>query len=166
MVFEQMLTILLGTGAGVAVVLYTVKPRSNATSQSPVSEVSAVETISLPSRSSNDVQIDSTPAPAAATQSAVVETPAPEVHAIPSGPVSTMSAQPADTTTPGTSDVPSGGFAAESAVAHTATGPFSASRPSSGARSHRAPRRSSATPRTSVKPRASGPERTPRKRLD
>lgn len=167
MVFEQMLTILLGTGAGVAVVLYTVKARPSAASQPPVSEVSALETISLPSRSSTDLQGDATPAPAVtAIQSAVVETPAPEVHAIPSGPVSTMAAEAADTATPETGDIPVGGFAAPSVAPAMATGPFAAPRTSAAARSHRAPRRSSATPRTSAKPRATGGERVTRKRLD
>ena len=64
-----MLTILLGTGVGVAVVLYTVKPRQISASQSFLSGVSSIETISLPSQSTFS-QNDAAPVPeVTATQS-------------------------------------------------------------------------------------------------
>src|SRR5580698_3226691 len=98
MVFEQMLTILLVTGAGVAVVLYAVRPRHSVASQSFVSGVSSIEAISVSSPSSSstsDSQITAAPMPeVTATQAPIVEAPVvEEVHAISSISVPTMTAE-------------------------------------------------------------------------
>src|SRR5271170_3339443 len=93
MAIEQMLTILLGTGVGVAVVLYAVKPRQIGASQSLLSGVSPIETISLPSQSTLS-QNDAAPAPeVTVTQTAAVESPIVGIDAIFSGSVSTLTAE-------------------------------------------------------------------------
>jgi hypothetical protein len=154
MVFEQMLTILLGTGVGVAAVLYTVKPRQVGASQSFGSGVSSIETISLPSESTFS-QNEAAPTPeVSATQSPAVEAPVEEFHAIPSGSVSTMTA---DVAVAGASDAAIALIDA-SAVSSPASRPFtveSHTAPAAGA--HRAPRKGTASSRTHAKPRASGP---------
>src|ERR1700731_2931120 len=94
MVFEQMLTILLGTGVGVAVVLYAVKSRQGMASQSFVSGGSSIETFSLSSQSTTDSQNDVAPTPeVTATQSPIVVAPIEEFHQVSSGAVSTLSAE-------------------------------------------------------------------------
>src|SRR5271170_1502923 len=94
MVFEQMLTILLGTGVGVAAVLYTVKPRQIGASQSFISGGSSIETFSLPSHSISDLQNDAAPMPeVTATQSPVVEAPVEGISSISSGSITTMTAE-------------------------------------------------------------------------
>jgi len=162
MAIEQMLTILLGTAVGVAVVLYTVKPRHIGASQSFVSGGSSIETFSLPS-SSYFSQNDAAPMPeVTATQSPVVEAPVEEVHVISSGSVSTMTAGVAAA---GSSDAAIASIDASAVSAPAATSVAVESHASSAARSHRAPRKSSAASRTHAKPRAAG-SRATRKRLD
>lgn len=146
MVYEQILTILLGTGIGVAVVLYTVKPRQVAASQSP-SGVSPIETIPLGSQSTSEPQSYSTPAPEVTTAPSQAEAPV-EVHAISPGTVSIAAAEAAtqvtgETTTITPSDTPAGSPAPVTVDSH----------PSSAAKSQRAPRRASSPSRTR-KPRA------------
>lgn len=161
MAIEQMLTILLGTAVGVAVVLYTVKPRHIGASQSFASGGSSIETFSLPSQSSSFSQSDATPMPeVTATQSPVVEAPVEEVHAISPVSTSTMTAGVAEA---GSSEAVIASIDA-SAVSAPAATPISAVSHASPARSHRAPRKSSASSRT-PKPRAAG-SRATRKRLD
>lgn len=148
-----MLTILLGTGVGVAVVLYTVKPRQTAASQSLASGVSSIETISLPSQPTLDSKSYSAPAqPATATQSSVVEAPV-EVHAI-----SSVSTAAPEVVVAG----PSEPVASVDAPAVSAPAPevTAAPRASTAVRSQRAPRRSSASPRTHARPRATAGSKT------
>jgi hypothetical protein len=93
MVFEQMLTILLGTGVGVAAVLYAVKPRPVGASQSFVSGASSIETLST-SHSVIDSENSTAPMPeVTATQPSIVEAPAEEAHVMASSVVSTMTAE-------------------------------------------------------------------------
>lgn len=94
MVFEQMLTILLGTGAGVAVVLYAVKPRQISASTSFVSGGTSIETFSLSSSTTTDSQNDAAPSleVTTAAQSPVVEAPVEEFNAVSSVPVSAATA--------------------------------------------------------------------------
>jgi hypothetical protein len=163
MVFEQMLTILLGTGVGVAVVLYTVKPRQIGASQSFISGGSSIESFSLPSQSTSDSQNDAAPMPeVTATQSPVVEAPVEEFHAISSGAVSTMSAEVA---AGGSSDAAIASIDA-SAVSSPASGSVTVeSQTAPAARAHKVPRKSSASSRTHAKSRASShSSRTTRKR--
>lgn len=151
MVFEQMLTVLLGTGVGVAVVLYAVKPRQISASQSFLSGVSSVETISLPSQSTFS-QNDAAPAPeATATQTAVVEPPVVGITAISSGSVSTLTAEVAAV---GSSDSAIASLDAPAVSAPAARSASVRARAPSAARSHRAPRKSSASSRAHAKPRA------------
>jgi len=164
MAIEQMLTILLGTAVGVAVVLYTVKPRHIGASQSLVSGGSSIETFTLPSQSSSFSQNDAAPMPeVTATQSPVVVAPVEEVHSISSGSISTMTSGVAAA---GSSDVAIASIDASAVSAPAATSVAMESPASSAARSHRAPRKSSASSRTHAKPRATGSSRAARKRLD
>lgn len=161
MVFEQMLTILLGTAVGVAAVLYAVKPRHIGASQSFASEVSSVETISLPSQSTSFSQNDAAPTPeVTATQSAVVEAPVEEVHTISPSSVSTLTAEVeaagSSTTAFASMDAPALSAPAARSVALESHAP-------SAARSHRAPRKSSASSRAHAKPRAAGSTRATKK---
>jgi len=159
-----MLTILLGTAVGVAVVLYTVKPRHIGASQSFVSGGSSIETFTLPSQSSSFSQNDAAPMPeVTATQSPVVEAPVEEVHVISSGSMSTTTAGVAAA---GSSDAAIASIDASAVSAPAATSVAVESHASSAARSHRAPRKSSASSRTHAKPRAAGSTRAARKRLD
>lgn len=161
MVFEQMLTILLGTAVGVAAVLYTVKPRQIGASQSFASGVSSIETISLPSQSTSFSQNDAAPMPeVTATQSAVVESPAEEIHAISSSSVSMLTADVAA----GSSTAAIASIDASAVSGPAATAVAVESHASSAARSHRAPRKSSASSRTHARPRATGSTRATRKR--
>jgi hypothetical protein len=147
MVFELMLTILLGTSAGVAAVLYTVKPRHVGASQS--FGASSIETISIPSQSTFS-QIEAAPAPeVSAAKPPVVEAPAEEFHAISPAPVPTTAlvavagqsdAASASTDAPPASPAPQS-FAPDSPAAPRA-------------RAHRAPRRTSVSSRAPAKPRA------------
>ncbi len=168
MVFEQMLTILLGTSVGVAVVLYTVKPRHVGASQSLVSAVSSVETISLPAQSTSDSQsfseqMTEVTTTTAAGQSPVVEAPV-EVHSISSGTVSTLTAE---VQVAGSNDEAIAPIEVPAVSAPAASVVTVAPRASPAARSHRAPRRSSASPRTHARSRAPGSGRaTVKKRLD
>jgi cell division septation protein DedD len=163
MAIEQMLTILLGTAVGVAVVLYSVKPRQIGASQSFVSGGSSIETFTLPSQSSSFPQNDAAPMPeVTATQSPVVEAPVEEVHSISSGSISTMTAGVAAA---GSNDSAIASIDASVVSTPAVTSVAVESPASSAARSHRAPRKSSA-PRTQAKPRAAGSTRAPRKRLD
>jgi hypothetical protein len=75
MVFEQMLTILLGTGVGVAIVLYSVKPRQ--VSQSFMGSGSSLGTLSTES-----IQVDTPMPEVTAIAPTVVEAPV-EVHTSP-----------------------------------------------------------------------------------
>jgi len=151
-----MLTIVLGTAVGVAVVLYSVKPRQIGASQSFVSGGSSVETFSLPAQSSSFSQNDASAMPeVAATQSPVVEAPVEEVHATFSGSVATVTA--------GVAVASQSGSAIASVSAPAAT--VEVESHASSARSHRAPRKSSASSRTQAKPRAAG-SRATRARLD
>ena len=163
MVFEQMLTILLGTGVGVAVVLYAVKPRQIGASQSFVSGGSSIETFSLPSQSTSDSQNDAASMPeVTATQSPVVEAAVEEVHSISLGSVSTMTAEVAAA---GSSDAAISSIDASAVSAPAAKSVTVVSHASSAARSHRAPRKSAASSRTHAKSRAAGsPTRATRKR--
>ena len=162
MVFEQMLTILLGTGVGVAVVLYTVKPRQIGASQSLISGGSSIETFSLASQSSSDSQNDAASMPeVTATQSPVVEAPVEEIHSISSGSVSTMTAEVAAA---GSSDLAIASIDASAVSAPAARSVAVESHASSAARSHRAPRKSTASSRTHAKSRAGSPTRATRKR--
>ena len=164
MVFEQMLTILLGTAVGVAAVLYVVKPRQIGASQSFGSGVSSIETISLPSQSTFS-QNDAAPMPeVSATQSPVVEAPVEEFHAISSGSVSTMTAEVAAA---GSSDAAIASIDASAVSSPASRSVTVESHTAPAARAHRAPRKSTASSRTHVKPRAtSSPAsgRTTRKR--
>jgi len=89
MVFEQMLTILLGTGVGVAIVLYSVKPRQ--ISQSFMGGSSSLATFST------SIQVDAPMPEVTAIVPTVMETPV-EVHASPEVsaalPVGTVAAVP------------------------------------------------------------------------
>jgi len=162
MVFEQMLTILLGTAVGVAAVLYAVKPRQIGASQSFASGVSSIETISLPSQSTSFSQNDAAPMPeVTATQSAVVESPVEEFHAISSSSVSTLTAEVAAA---GSSTAAIASIDASAVSTPAAKSVAVESHASSAARSHRAPRKSSASSRTHAKPRATGSTRATRKR--
>jgi hypothetical protein len=164
MAIEQMLTILLGTAVGVAVVLYTVKPRQIGASQSFVSGGSSIETFTLPSQSSSFSQNDAAPMPeVTAIQSPVVEAPVEEVHAISFGSISTMTAGAAAA---GSNDAAIASIDASVVSAPVATLVAVESPASSAARSHRAPRKSSASSRTQAKPRSTGSSRATRKRLD
>ncbi len=164
MVFEQMLTILLGTGVGVAVVLYAVKPRQIGASQS-FSGVSSIETISLPAQSATISQSDAAPmseVTVTATQSPVVEAPAEGIHAISSSSVSTMTAEVAAASS-GSAAISS--IDATAAFVPVATSATVESHASPAARSHRAPRKSAtASSRTHAKPRGTGSTRATRKR--
>ena len=153
MVFEQMLTILLGTGVGVAAVLYTVKPRHGVASQSFGAGVSSIETISVPSQSTFS-HIDAAPMPeVSATRSPVVDAPVEEFHAISSGSVATMTAEIAAA---GSSDVAIASTDV-SAVSSPASRSFTVeSHTAPAARAHRVPRKSTASSRTQAKPRAVG----------
>jgi hypothetical protein len=161
MAIEQMLTILLGTAVGIAVVLYTVKPRHIGASQSLVSGGSSIETFTLPAQSSSFSQNDATtPMPeVTATQSPVVEAPVGEVHAISSGSISTMTAGVAAA---GSNDSAIASIDASVVSAPSATSVAVESPALSATKSHRAPRKSSA-PRTHAKPRAAGSTRAARK---
>jgi hypothetical protein len=80
MVFEQMLSILLVTGVGIAVLLYTAKSRQVVASQSFVSGgVSSIETISIPTQSATYSQTGDVAAPpmpeVTTAQSPIVESP-------------------------------------------------------------------------------------------
>ncbi len=160
MVFEQMLTILLGTGVGVAVVLYAVKPRQIGASQSFVSGGSSIETFSLSSTS--DSQNDAATMPeVTATQSPVVEAPVEEFHAISSGAVSTMAAEVAAA---GSSDAAIASIDA-SAVSSPASRSVTVDSHTAPAARARVSRRSAASSRTPAKSRASSHTvRTTRKR--
>jgi hypothetical protein len=156
-----MLTILLGTAVGVAVVLYTVKPRHMGASQSLLSGGSSIETYTLASQSSSFSQNDAAPMPeVTATQSPLVVAPVEEVHSISSGSISTMTA---DVAAAGSSDVAIASIDASAVSVPAATSVALESPASSAARSHRAPRKSSASPRTRAKPRAAGSSRAARK---
>jgi hypothetical protein len=145
-----MLTILLGTGVGVAVVLYTVKPRQISASQSFLSGVSSIETISLPSQSTFS-QNEAAPAPeVTATQSSAVEAPVEGIDAISAVPVSTLTAE---LVVVSSSDSAIASIDAPALSAPAARSASVRTRAPSAARSHRAPRKSSASPRTH-KPRA------------
>jgi hypothetical protein len=161
MVFEQMLTILLGTGVGVAVVLYAVKPRQIGASQSFVSGGSSIETFSL-SSSTSDSQNDVAPMPeVTATQSPVVEEPVEEFHAISSGAVSTMAAEVAAA---GSSDAAIASIDA-SAVSSPASRSVTVDSHTAPAARARVSRKSAASSRTPAKSRASSHTvRTTRKR--
>jgi hypothetical protein len=157
-----MLTILLGTGVGVAAVLYTVKPRQIGASQSFVSGVSSIETISLPSQSISDSQNDVAPMPeVTATQSPIVEAPVEGITSISSGSITTMTAEVAAA---GSSDAAIASIDASAVSAPAATSVAVESHASTAARSHRAPRKSTASSRTHAKPRATGSTRATRKR--
>jgi hypothetical protein len=163
MAIEQMLTILLGTAVGVAVVLYTVKPRQIGASQSFVTGGSPIETFTLPSQSSSFSQNDAaTMLEVTAAQSPVVEAPVEEVHAISSGSAATMTAIVAAA---GPSEAAIASIDAFAVTAPALTSVSVDSHASSAARSHRAPRKISASSRTQAKPRAAG-SRAARKRLD
>jgi len=157
-----MLTILLGTGVGVAAVLYTVKPRQIGASQSFISGGSSIETFSLPSHSISDLQNDAAPMPeVTATQSPVVEAPVEGISSISSGSITTMTAEVA---AGGSSDMAIASIDASAVSAPAASSVAVVSHASTAARSHRAPRKSSATSRTHAKPRATGSTRAVRKR--
>ena len=150
MVVEQVVTILLGTAAGVSAVLYAIKPR-----QAGGSGGSSVETIYLPSGLVSLSQYDTMP-----SRSSAVEAPVANFREFSTGSFSTMMA---DAAVEGSSDatiesfdVPARpGLASRSAIlgSHALT-----------ARSHRAPGRSSASPRTNTKLRADRSHRYIRKR--
>ena len=162
MVFEQMLTILLGTGVGVAVVLYAVKPRQIGASQSFVSGGSSIETFSL-SSSTSDSQNNAAPMPeVTATQSPVVEAPVEEFHAISSGAVSTMAAEVAAA---GSSDAAIASIDASAVSSPASRSVAVESHTAPAARAHRVQRRVAASSRTPAKSRASSSTvRTTRKR--
>jgi hypothetical protein len=166
MVFEQMLTILLGTAVGVAAVLYIVKPRQVGASRSFASGVSSVETISLPSQSTSS-QNDATPMPeVSATQSPVVEAPVEEFHALSSGSVSTMTAEVAAA---GSSDAAIASIDASAVSSPASRSVTVESHTAPAARAHRVSRKSTAaSPRTHAKSRASssGPNSRTKKALD
>ena len=154
MVFEQMLTILLGTGVGVAAVLYAVKPRKGGASQTFGTGVSSIETISLPSQSTFS-HVDAAPTPEVSTaRSPVVEAPAEEFHAISTGSVTTMTA---DLAAAGSSDA---GVASIDAppVSSPASRSFTVGpHTAPAARAHRVSRKSTASSRTRAKSRAESP---------
>ena len=163
MVFEQMLTILLGTGIGVAAVLYIVKPRHVGASQSFTSGSSSIETISLPSEKMFS-QSDTTPMPeVSATQPPVVEAPVEEFHAISFGSVSTVTAEAAAV---GPSDVAIASIDASPVFSPASPSVTTESHTAPAARAHRAPRRSTASSRTHAKSSAGSPAigKTPRKK--
>jgi hypothetical protein len=165
MVFEHMLTILLVTGVGVTAVIYTVKPRHVGASQSFVSGVSSIETISLPSLSTYS-QNDTAPTPeVSATQSPVVVAPVEEFHAISSGSFSTMTAEVAAA---GSSDAAIASIDASAVSSLASRSVTVESHTAPAARAHKAPRRSTASSRTHAKSRAGSPSsissRTPRKK--
>lgn len=153
MVFEQMLTILLGTAAGVAVVLYTVEPR-----RSVISDASIV-TISLPYVSGSDSLGFSTSTPAITAPQPQAEEAPMEIHTISPGSLSTVSAEAAT----GSGELALASVGAPSASLSAQT----AARRAPSARSHRAPRRSSTLPsRAAGRPRAPASGRAAtRKRL-
>ncbi len=151
MVFEQMLTILLGTAAGVAAVLYLVKPKHS------ISSVS-VETIPLPSISTESLS-QAAPIQATASPSPVVEAPVAEVTATSSPSVSTTATDAVVAVSNDTAIVPVVGPVVSSAEPSISA----ASRTPLSARSHRTPRRSSAVPRAHAKPRVSGSVKAARK---
>ncbi len=158
-----MLTILLGTSAGVAVVLYAVRPRHAVASQSLVSGVSSIETVSLPSQSTSESQSYSTPIPeTTAIVPAAVEAPV-EVQ-----PISvTVSTVTADAPAAETSDAPIATIDAPAVSTPLASAAPELAHATTTVRSHRAPRRSSAAPRTRGRPRVAGSGRASvRKRLD
>jgi hypothetical protein len=163
MVFEQMLTILLGTGVGVAAVLYTVKPRQVGASQSFVSGVSSIETISLPSLSAESQNEASHMPEVSATQSPVVEAPVQEFHAISFGSFSTTTAE---ATAAGSSDAAIASMDASAVFSPASRSVTVESRTAPAARAHKVQRRSAASSRTHAKPRAISPagSRTIRKR--
>jgi hypothetical protein len=162
MVFEQMLTILLGTGVGVAVVLYTVKPRQIMASQSFVSGGSSVETFSLSSSSTSDSQNDAAPMPeVTATQSPVVEAPVEESNVASSGATSTMTAEVAAASS---SDAPIASIDASAVSSPASLSVPVESQTTPVVRAHRV-RKSSASSRAPAKSRdSSHTARTTRKR--
>jgi hypothetical protein len=114
MVFEQMLSIFLVTGVGVAVLLYTAKSRQVGASHSFISGgVSSIETISIPTQAATITQTEAMPMPEVTTaQSPIVESPveatavAPaiavpveEFHVVPSESVPTIPTATADVPT-------------------------------------------------------------------
>src|SRR2546430_12123040 len=94
MAYEQILTILLGAGAAVAVALYAVRSRLMGALRSLGAGGSPVETFSVASQSTSVSQNVAAPIPAAtATFSPVVRAPVEEFHAFSFGAVATTSAE-------------------------------------------------------------------------
>jgi len=162
MAYEQILTILLGAGVGVAVVLYAVRSRLFGASQSILSGGSSIETFTVPSQSTSVSHIDVAPTPvAAATLPPLAEAPVGDFLSF--GPVPTTSAEIA---TAGSSDAANASIDASVVSRPSATSVAGESRTARAARAPRASRRSGASPRAS-KSRAGGQSiRTTRKALD
>jgi hypothetical protein len=161
MAYEQILTILLGAGVGVAVVLYAVRSRLFGASQSTLSGGSSIETFTVSSQSTSVSQIGVAPTiVAAATQPPHVEAPVGDFLSF--GPVPTTSAEIA---TAGSSDAAIASIDASVVSRPSATSVAGESR-TARARAPRASRRTGASPRTS-KSRAGGQSiPTTRKALD
>jgi hypothetical protein len=133
MAYEQILTILLGAGVGVAAVLYAVRSRLFGASRSIVSGGSSIETFTVSSQSTSVSQTDAAPIPkVTATPPPVVEAPVAKFL-----PLSFGAAIDAPTVSSTAASVPVGSQAARAA------------------RAPRAPRRSAGAPRAH-KPRAAG----------
>ncbi len=156
MAYEQILTILLGAGVGVAVVLYAVRSRLFGASRSIVTGGSSIETFTVSSQSTSVSQTDAAPIPkVTATRPPVVEAPVAEFQ-----PLSFAEAVSAGSS--GAAIVPIDARTVSSALPSVTVG----SQTARAARAQRAPRRSAGAPRAH-KPRAVGQTtRTPRKALD
>jgi hypothetical protein len=163
MVFEQMLTILLGTGIGVAAVLYAVKPRHVGASQS--FGISTIETFA-PSPAAIDSENSVAPMPeVTATQPPIVEAPVEEAHVMTSPVVPTMTAEISTAgSSPAASIASIIDASAVSSPAVSATTVESSTAPAAGTNKVSTRRRSAASSRTHAKSSASGP-RT-RKRVE
>ena len=162
MVFEQMLTILLGTGIGVAAVLYAVKPRHVGASQS--FGISTIETFA-PSPAAIDSENSAAPMPeVTATQPPIVEAPVEEAHVMTSPVVPTMTAEISTAGSSPAASIASIDASAVSSPAVSATTVDSSTAPAAGTNKVSTRRRSAASSRTHAKSSASGP-RT-RKRVE